>query len=122
MNPRHLLAAILITLFSISFVQAAGGPVDEDYAPLIALSNNMIEFAKQGNEEDFFKKMDEAMKLTKEMALKNNSMTLTRFSPNLRAAKKAIKAGHFTESITAIEQGKALLMEKKSGPTWDGGA
>ncbi|MCX7088583.1 MAG: hypothetical protein NTV00_11090 [Methylococcales bacterium] len=121
-SPKHLLALLLLTFFSISLAQASGAPVNEDYEPLIALSNTMIELAKQNNTGDFLKKMDEAMKSAKEMALKNNSITLTRVTPKLRAAKKALKAGNITECVDAIEQGKALLMEKKTGPTWDGGA
>lgn len=123
MNPKSALLILLLSFVSISFAEAAGGPVDEDYTPLISLSNNMLELAKQSNANDLVKKMDEAMNIATELSLRNNSMTLGRFyCPKLRIAKKAAKAGKFAESIDAIEQSKAVLLQKKAPLTWDGGS
>jgi hypothetical protein len=124
MNPKRLLLAmLLLSLFASSAaVQASGAPVNEDYAPLIALTDAMIADAKQNNTETALIKMDEGMKIATELSLKNNSLTLSRFCPKLRAAKKALKAGKIPESIAAMEGGKTLLTAEKSGPSWDGGS
>lgn len=114
------LMCVLGFLFSAT-VSAAGGPVDEDYLPLVTLSDAMIDSVNKNDHSRFYKTLDEAMKLAKEMALQNNSMRLTKVTPRFKAAKKALQNGLVSDCVSSLKQGKQLLQDKKPALTWDGG-
>ena len=119
MNLKHLLALILLFLFAFGTVHAGGEPVNEDLSLLLTVSENLIEMAKERDENGFIELADLALQLTAEN--RNNSLILPRASAKFRIAKYAIKAGKFSESIDAIEQAKTILSRKKV-LKWDGGS
>ena len=119
MNLKHLSAAFLLSLFSLSPVYAGGEPVHEDLALLYELSQDMIDLSKEKDVEGFMKIVNPALRLTAEN--RNNSIALPRVSAKLRAAKSAVKAGKFLAAIEALEQAQ-LVMQKKRVLAWDGGA
>jgi hypothetical protein len=79
----------------------------------------MITLSKQSDSEGFMNIVNPALKLTAEN--RNNSIALPRVSAKLREAKKAVKAGMFSEAIGALEQAQ-LVMQKKRVLAWDGGS
>ena len=119
MNLKNTFALLLLALFSLGDVYAGGEPVNEDLTLLFTLSDNLLELGKKGDSEGFTELVDMALKLTAEN--RNNSIALPRVSAKLRAAKKAVKAGNFSEAIEALEQAQ-IVMQKKRVLAWDGGS
>ncbi|NOT86148.1 MAG: hypothetical protein HOP02_15525 [Methylococcaceae bacterium] len=110
---------LLLALLSSATVYAAGGPVNEDFAPLFTLSQNMITLSKQEDTEGFMKLARQALTLTAENY--NNSMALTQVSGKFRAAKKAVSSGKFKDAIYALEDAQKI-MQRKRVLGWDGGS
>jgi hypothetical protein len=119
MNLKQLVTTLPLFLFSLTIVHAGGEPVNEDLTLLHELSQDMIALSKEGDAEGFMKIVTPALKLTAEN--RNNSIALPRISAKLREAKRAVKAGRFSEAIEALEQAK-IVMQKKRVLAWDGGS
>jgi hypothetical protein len=101
MSLKQQSAALLFSLSSL-MAYAGGEPVNEDLTQLYKLSQDMITLSKQSDAEGFMNLVNLALKLTAEN--RNNSIALPRVSAKLRAAKKSVKAGNFSEAIGALEQ------------------
>jgi len=118
MSLKKQSVALIFSLSSmIAF--AGGEPVKEDLTLLYKLSQDMITLSKQSDEEGFMNLVKPALMLTAEN--RNNSIALPRVSAKLRAAKKAVKAGRFSEAIGALEEAQ-IVMQKKRVLAWDGGS
>ena len=119
MNLKQL--AVVLLLYSGSFAvgHAAGEPVIEDLTLLHELSEDMITLCNKGDADGFMQMVSPALKLTAEN--RNNSIALPRISARLREAKKAVKAGQFSDAIEALKQAQ-LVMQKKRVLAWDGGS
>lgn len=119
MNLKQISAALLLALFSLTVVHAAGNPVGEDFTMLLSLCDDMLELAKNRNNRGFAETVDAALKLS-EAQRRDNSMAIDRFRPKLRSAKKAVKGGDFDAGIGLVQEAKALM--KPATPGWDGGS
>jgi hypothetical protein len=126
MNFRHILAALLLSLFSLGVAQAAGSPIHEDFTALLAISEKMLEAAKASDATGFTAAATEASDVAKDQGNKGNSPRLQRISTKIKQAKKAVKSGDFTlaTSLTEearVEMNKPDLVPTKGGTTPGGG-
>lgn len=112
------LVSILFS-FAVNQALAAGSTVNEDFTLVRSLCDDMIEVAKKKDKEHFLELADAALKLS-EAQRRDNSMSIDRFRPKIRAAKKAAKSGEFDKAISLLEEAKPLM--KPATATWDGGA
>lgn len=118
LNPFY--TVLLFSLISpISNVNAAGGAVNEDLAPLKTLTQTMISLCKNNNSDGFMQAVNQGLIITAEN--KNNSKVLPRVSAKFRAAKSAVKKGQFDDAIDALQAAEAEI-QKKRVLAWDGGA
>jgi hypothetical protein len=112
-----LVFSLSFFLFETAF--AAGSTVNEDFALVRSLCDDMIGLAKNGNTDGFMELADATLKLS-EAQRRNNSMSIDRFRPKIRMAKKAAKQGEFNKAISLLEEAKPLM--KPATAAWDGGA
>jgi predicted ATP-grasp superfamily ATP-dependent carboligase len=122
MNFRHILAALLLSLFSMGAVQAAGQPIHEDFTTLIGLADKMLEAAKAKDVTGFTTNASEASDVAKDQGNKGNSPRLQRVSTAFKKAKKAAKAGNFDEATKIIEEAKVEMKKPDVKPTFGGTA
>ncbi len=120
MNFRHILAAILLSLFSMGAVHAAGQPIHEDFTALIGLADKMLEAAKAKDSNTFVLTASEASDLAKDQGNKGNSPRLQRVSTAIKKAKKAAKAGNFDEASKIVEEAKVEMNKPDTKPTFGG--
>lgn len=104
MNFRHILAALLLSLFSMGVVHAAGSPINEDFTALKTLANKMIEAGNAKDKDAFVNAASEASAVAKDQGNKGNSPTLQRISTKFKVAKKAVKGGDFAKGIKEVEE------------------
>lgn len=100
-------------------VFSAGSTVNEDFSMVRSLCEDMIDAAKQKDTDRFIELGDAALKLS-EAQRRDNSMSIDRFRPKIRSAKKAAKAGEFDKAISALEE--AIPLMKPAATSWDGGS
>lgn len=98
---------------------SAGSTVNEDFSLVRALCEDMIAAAEQKDKNRFIELADAALKLS-EAQRRDNSMSIDRFRPKIRYAKKAAKAEDFSKAIGFLEE--AIPLMKPASATWDGGA
>ncbi len=118
MNLFKLYFVLIFSFFIFDTCQAAGSTVNEDFTMVESLCDEMKEMAKKNNKDSFVELADAALKLS-EAQRRDNSASIDRFRPKLRAAKKAAKAGDFEKAITFLEEAKPFM--KPATATWDGG-
>lgn len=119
MTVRHTLAALLLSLFSMGTVYAAGSAINEDLSQLISITDELVKLGKQGDAEGFINLAKAGMDITS--VNRNNSSILSRVGSKFNAAKRAVKKGDFNTGIEVMQEAKALLLDKRE-PTWDGGS
>ena len=110
---------LMLLLFTVSYIYAAGSKINEDFTLVKALCDDMEQLAKQGDKEGFLELANSALNLS-EALRRDNSMAIDRFRPKIRAAKKAGKEGDFTKAINFLEEAKPLM--KSATTSWDGGS
>ncbi|MEQ1545518.1 hypothetical protein [Methyloglobulus sp.] len=120
MNFRHILAALLLSLFSLSVAQAAGSPLHEDYTALLAISQKMLDAAKASDVTAFTTAASEASDVAKDQGNKGNSPRLQRISTKIKQAKKAAKAGDFNLATSLTEEAKVEMEKPDVAPTFGG--
>jgi hypothetical protein len=120
MNFKHILAAIMLSLFSIGVAQAAGSPLHEDYTALLAISGKMLEAAKAKDVTGFTAAASEASDVAKDQGNKGNSPRLQRISTKIKQAKKAAKSGDFDKATSLTEEAKVEMEKPDVKPTFGG--
>ncbi len=120
MNFRHIMAALLLSLFSIGVAQAAGSPLHEDYTALLAISDKMLEAAKANDVTAFTAAASEASDVAKDQGNKGNSPRLQRISTKIKQAKKAAKAGDFTLATSLTDEAVTEMKKPDIKPTFGG--
>ena len=120
MNFRHILAALLLSLFSLGVVHAAGQPIHEDFTELLSISDKMLEAGKAKDAEAYVTAATEAGSVAKDQGNKGNSPRLQRVSTAFKKAKKAAKAGNFDEANKIIEEAKVEMKKPDVKPTFGG--
>jgi hypothetical protein len=120
MNFRHILAAMMLTLFSMGVAQAAGSPLHEDYTALLAISDKMLEAAKAKDVTAFTASASEASDVAKDQGNKGNSPRLQRISTKIKQAKKAAKTGDFTLASSLIDEAVVEMKKPDVAPTFGG--
>jgi hypothetical protein len=120
MNFRHILATLVLSLFSIGAVHAAGQPINEDFTALIGVAEKMIEAGKAKDTTAFVNLASEASAIAKDQGMKGNSITVQRVSTKFKVAKKAAKAGDFDKAIKEAEE-SIVEMKKPAAELHFGG-
>jgi hypothetical protein len=120
MNFKHIMAALLLSLFSLGVVHAAGSPINEDYTALIALGEKMLAAGKASDAAAFTAAANEASDVAKDQGNKGNSPRLQRISTKIKQAKKAVKAGDFLLGNTLTEEAMVEMKKTNAAPTWGG--
>jgi hypothetical protein len=120
MNFRHILAAMMLSLFSLGVAQAAGSPLHEDFSALLALSDKMLEAAKTKDTTGFTAAASEASDVAKDQGIKGNSPRLQRVSTKIKQAKKAAKSGDFATATSLIDEAVAEMKKPDVKPTFGG--
>jgi hypothetical protein len=120
MNFRHILAAIMLSMFSIGVAQAAGSPLHEDYTALLAISDKMLETAKAKDVSGFTAAASEASDVAKDQGNKGNSPRLQRISTKIKQAKKAAKSGDFNAATSLVEEARVEMNKPDVPPTFGG--
>jgi hypothetical protein len=122
MNFRHILAALLLSLFSLGVVHAAGSPINEDFSALIALAEKMIAAGKASDTTAFVEAATEASAVAKDQGNKGNSPGLQRVSTKFKVAKKAVKNGDFATGIKQAEEAIVEMKKEKPALNFGGGS
>lgn len=122
MNFRHIMVALLLSLFSMGVVHAAGQPINEDFTALIALAEKMITAGKAADTTGFVDAATEASAVAKEQGMKGNSITVQRVSTKFKIAKKAVKTGDFEKGIKEAEEAIAEMKKPKAELHFGGGS
>jgi hypothetical protein len=122
MNFRHILAALLLSLFSMGVVHAAGSPINEDFTALKTLANKMIEAGNAKDKDAFVNAASEASAVAKDQGNKGNSPTLQRISTKFKVAKKAVKTGDFAKGIKEAEESIVEMDKPKPKLNFGGGS
>ncbi|MEQ1560498.1 MAG: hypothetical protein ABL933_16375 [Methyloglobulus sp.] len=120
MNFKNILAALLLSLFSLGVAQAAGSPLHEDFTALIAIADKMLEAAKASDATAFSTAATEASDVAKDQGNKGNSPRLQRISTKIKQAKKAAKSGDFGLATTLTEEAKLEMNKPDIKPTFGG--
>jgi hypothetical protein len=120
MNFRHILAAIMLSLFSLGVAQAAGSPLHEDYTALLAISDKMLEAAKAKDITGFTAAATEASDVAKDQGNKGNSPRLQRISTKIKQAKKAAKSGDFILATSLTDEAVVEMKKPDVPPTFGG--
>ncbi len=120
MNFKHILAVLMLSLFSMGVAQAAGSPIHEDYTALLAASDKMLEAAKAKDITAFTTSASEASDIAKDQGNKGNSPRLQRISTKLKQAKKAAKGGDFTLATSLTEEARVEMNKPDTKPTFGG--
>jgi hypothetical protein len=120
MNFRHILAALMLSLFSLGVAQAAGSPLHEDYTALLAISDKMLEAAKAKDITAFTTAATEASDVAKDQGNKGNSPRLQRISTKIKQAKKAAKSGDFTLATSLTDEARVEMNKPDTKPTFGG--
>jgi hypothetical protein len=120
MNFRHILAALLLSLFSIGAAQAAGSPLHEDYTKLLGISDKMLEAAKAKDITAFTTAASEASDAAKDQGINGNSPRLQRISTKIKQAKKAAKSGDFTLATSLVDEAVVEMKKPDVAPTFGG--
>lgn len=120
MNFRHILAAMLLSVFTIGAVHAAGQPLHEDYTELLKIADTMLAAAKAKDEPAFSAAISEGRAVAKDQGNKGNSPRLQRVSTAFMKAKKAARSGNFDEATTIIEGAKVEMEKPDVKPTFGG--
>lgn len=118
MKLIKLLSILLFWSLLPNTSYSAGSTVNEDFTLVRSLCEDMIELAKQKDTDRFIVLADSALKLS-EAQRRDNSMSIDRFRPKIRYAKKAAKAGDFEKAISYLEE--AIPLMKPATTSWDGG-
>lgn len=117
---KNLMAALLLSLFSMGVAQAAGSPIHEDYTALLAASEKMLTAAKASDITTFTDAASEASDIAKDQGNKGNSPRLQRISAKIKQAKKAAKGGDFTLATTLTEEARVEMNKPDVKPTFGG--
>jgi hypothetical protein len=120
MNFRHILAALVLSLFTMGAVQAAGQPIHEDFTELLGLSDKMLEAGKAKDSAAFVDLATQASGVTKDQGNKGNSPRLQRVSTAFKKAKKAAKANNFDEANKVIDEAIVEMKKPDVKPTFGG--
>jgi hypothetical protein len=120
MNFKHILAALLLSLFSMGAVHAAGQPLHEDYTELLKIADTMLAAAKAKDEPAFSAAISEGRAVAKDQGNKGNSPRLQRVSTSFMKAKKAAKSGDFDAATSLIEAAKTEMEKPDAKPTFGG--
>lgn len=110
--------AVFLSFIILGDLSAAGSTVNENFSLVKTLCDDMIQLAKQENQDGFLELADAALKLS-EASRRDNSLAIDRYRPKIRAAKKAGKVGEFDKAIFYLEEAKSLMKPAKM--SWDGG-
>jgi hypothetical protein len=121
MNFRHILAALLLSLFSLGVVHAAGSPINEDFTALKGFSEKLIVAGKASDTTAFVSLADEAIGVAKDQGNKGGSPTLQRVSLRYKNAKKLVKAGKFDDAIKLVEETLVEMNKPKQKLNFGGG-
>ncbi len=120
MNFKHILAALLLSLFSLGVAQAAGSPLHEDYTKLLGIAEKMLEAAKANDLNAFNTAASEASDVAKDQGTNGNSPRLQRISTKIKQAKKAAKSGDFMLGTSLVEEAKVEMKKPDQAPTFGG--
>lgn len=120
MNFRHILAAMLLSVFTMGAAYAAGQPLHEDYTELLKVADTLLAAAKAKDEPAFSNAISEGRAIAKDQGNKGNSPRLQRVSTAFIKAKKAAKSGNFDEAGKLIEDAKAEMEKPDVAPTFGG--
>lgn len=120
MNFKNILAALMLSLFSIGVAQAAGSPIHEDYTALLAASEKMLAAAKASDITGFTDAATEASDIAKDQGNKGNSPRLQRISTKIKQAKKAAKGGDFSLATSLTEEARVEMNKPDTKPTFGG--
>ncbi|MBS1212396.1 MAG: hypothetical protein H6R26_1012 [Proteobacteria bacterium] len=122
MSYRHTFLALLVSLFFIGGVQAAGSPMNEDFSKLVSLTQKAIETGKTGNVEAFTADTVAAQQLAKEQSTTANSPSMQRIASKLRVAMNLAKEGKIPEATAALEEALATMKEPPKPQKFGGGS
>lgn len=120
-TSKNLFAALLLAFFSVGAAHAAGAPMNEDLAQILALSEKAVTAGKEGNVEAFNQATDAALQQAKKQIEQRSSPSLERIVPKLKTAAREGKAGNLAAGTEAI-QAAIPLMGKKEAPKFGGGS
>ncbi len=120
MNFKNIMAALLLSLFSMSVAYAAGSPIHEDFTELLSLADKMLEAGKAKDKDAFVNVATEAGAVAKDQGNKGNSPRLQRVSTKFKQAKKAAKAGDFTAANALIDETIVEMKKPDVKPTFGG--
>ena len=120
MNFKHILAAMMLSVVSMSVVHAAGSPIHEDFTALLALADKMLEAGKAKDKDAFVNSATEAGAVAKDQGNKGNSPRLQRVSTKFKQAKKAAKAGDFASATALIDETIVEMKKPDVKPTFGG--
>lgn len=122
MKIQNTYAALLLSCFLVSGVQAAGSPINENFKQLVSLSEKAVATGKLGNVEAFEVDTAAAFKQAKEQSTTANSPAMQRISSKLRAAMNAAKDGKIPEGSALIEEAIANMKEGTKPAKFGGGS
>jgi hypothetical protein len=121
MKLKNLFAALLLAFFSLGVAHAAGAPMNEDLAKILALSQKAAASGKEGNAAAFVQDAEAALQQSKTQIEQRSSPSLERIVPKLKTAVREGKAGNLTAGVEAVEAAISL-MGKKDAPKFGGGS
>ncbi|HUL14298.1 MAG TPA: small metal-binding protein SmbP [Methylococcaceae bacterium] len=121
MKPINLFAAMLFALVSLSAAHAAGGPIDEEFTELYALSQKAVAAGKEGNAAAFVEAAHAALKQAKDQIERKSDIAMQRIIPNLKTAVREGEAGNLAAGTEAVEAAISK-MGKRGSPKFGGGS
>jgi len=122
MNFRNILAALMLSLFSLGVVHAAGSPMHEDFTQLLAIADKALEAGKQADATGFTTLATEGVDVAKDQGNKGLSITLQRVMGKFKQAKKAVKGGDFPAAMKLVEEAKAEMSKPAAKVNFGGGS
>lgn len=102
MKIKYFLLALLLSVFSLT-AGAAGSPMNENFANLIALSNTAIDVGNTGDAAAFVDSVKAVLTAIGEQNDKGSSIRLQRADARMKKALRVGKAGNLSEGIAAMK-------------------
>jgi ribosomal protein S20 len=121
MNFKKLLVAVLMAMFSMGVVYAAGEPMNEDFTELLSISDKLLDAAKNKDITAFEAAAREGSDVAKEQGMKGSSLKVQRVSTMFKKAKKAAKEGNFDEATTVVNEAISEMKREKAAVKFGGG-
>lgn len=120
MSFKKLLISLVLSMFTLGLVHAAGSPMHEDFTALLGVSQKMLDAAKNSDITGFTDAANEASDVAKDQGNKGNSPRLQRISTKIKQAKKAAKSGDFGLATSLTEEARVEMNKPDIKPTFGG--